>query len=160
MAGDISLRLLEFLEWRGVDYEILAHPPTGDALHTAEAAHVPGDRLAKAVILKDAQGYVMAVLPATHHVDLEALRALLGRPLAFAREEELPALFQDCAPGAIPPLGPAYGLEMVVDEALSDDPEIYFEAGDHRDLVRVDAADFAALIEGARRGRFSRHLGH
>ena len=157
---DIALRLLEFLEWRGVDYELIEHPPTGDALHTAEAAHVPGDRLAKAVVLKDARGYVMAVLPATHHVDLEVLRALLDRPLEFATEEELEALFQDCARGAVPPVGPAYGLEMVVDEALSDDPEVYFEAGDHRDLVRVDARDFAALTEGAPRGRFSHHLGH
>ena len=70
----ISLTLLEYLEWKGVDYELLHHEPAFDSMHTAEAAHVPGDQLAKCVVLEDESGYLMAVIPATHELELEALR--------------------------------------------------------------------------------------
>ena len=59
----MSRILKDYLTQHGIDYEVHAHPRTFDSAHTAEASHVPGDRLAKAVMLEDEQGYLMAVLP-------------------------------------------------------------------------------------------------
>ncbi len=153
----IAPRLREALVKAAVTYEVIEHPQAPSASRTAEAAHAPGDRLAKAVVLQDRQGYLLAVVPSTHRLDLDALEQLLGRQFELAREAEVGKLFPDCEVGAVPPLGDAYGLDVMVDESLTQQPEVYVEAGDHRRLVRLSGADFASLTGGARRARFSHH---
>ena len=102
----ISLTLLEYLEWETVDYELLQHEPAFDSMHTAESAHIPGDQLAKCVVLEDENGYLMAVIPATHELELETLNKQLNRQLQFASEDEIADLYEDCDRGAAPPLPP------------------------------------------------------
>jgi len=142
----------------GIHYEVIRHSSTSDSMHTAHAAHIPGDQLAKSVMLEDELGFLMAVVPATHKVELGTLRRQLNRRLGLATELELAELFTDCKPGAIPPLGTAYGIETVLDESLAECEDIYFEAGDHRDVVHVTGKDFLMLLAGSRRGRFSHHF--
>ena len=142
----------------GIHYDVIGHPSTRDSMHTAEAAHIPGDQLAKCVLLEDETGFLMAIVPATHRVELGALRRQLSRRLGLATEAELGGLFTDCQPGAIPPLGMAYGIETVLDESLAECEDIYFEAGDHQNVVRVTGKDFLSLLAGSRRGRFSHHV--
>lgn len=154
----ISLTLLEYLEWEGVDYELLHHEPSFDSMHTAEAAHVPGDQLAKCVVLEDDRGYLMAVIPATHELEIDTLNHQLKRQLQFANEEEIADLFEDCDRGAIPPLPEAFGYEAVVDDSLTDYEDIYLEAGDHSELVHISGRDFQALTSDASHGYFSRHM--
>ena len=72
-----------------------------------------------------------------------------------ATEEEIATLFKDCEPGAVPPLGPAYGVETLLDEALASLDEVYFEAGDHEQLVHVNGEGFRNLLRGVRHGYFS-----
>jgi Ala-tRNA(Pro) deacylase len=153
----IALRLLEYLEHKGVDYELIRHPHSDTSMMTAEKAHVSGEDVAKCVVLEDDKGYVMAVIPATHQLELEAVKESLKRRMHLAGEHELPALFPDCELGAVPPLGAAYGYDVVVDEALAARPEVYFEAGDHAQLVHVSGDDFRALMQDARRASISRH---
>jgi Ala-tRNA(Pro) deacylase len=93
----------------------------------------------------------LAALAATRSVHLGHLTTQLERRVRLADEDEIPGLFPDCKPGAIPPLGPAYGLRMVVDAGLDALAEVYFEAGDHEHLVRMPAAQFRALIGPAPR---------
>ncbi len=154
----ISLTLLEYLEWEGVDYELVHHEPAYDSLHTAEAAHVPGDKLAKCVVLEDELGFLMAVIPASHELELEELNAQLDRQLQFANEPEIADLFEDCELGAVPPLPEAYGYEGVVDERLTECEDVYLEAGDHMELVHLSGPDFQILMSEAPRGYFSHHV--
>lgn len=152
IAATVSSRLAE----QDADYDVLTHTHTTSSGASARAAHVPGMRLAKSVLLGDDQGYLMAVLPAAHQLDLHELHRQLRRNLALATESECGGVFRDCELGALPPLGPAYGLETLIDDALAEQPEIYFEAGDHEQLIHVSAETFHALLgEGVRRGRFS-----
>jgi Ala-tRNA(Pro) deacylase len=109
-------------------------------------------------MLKDDEGYLMAVLPATHKVDLGAVRQQLNRKLGLATDRELADLFQDCEPGALPPLGRAYGIKTLLDESLIDSPDIYFEAGDHVALVHVSGEDLLRLMANARRGEISNYV--
>lgn len=90
-----------------------------------------------------------------HWARLHAVREALNRPLELAEEREIERLFADCAPGAIPAAGQAYELETLLDEALTSLAEVYFEAGDHEQLVRVTGEAFLHLMRGARRGHFS-----
>mgnify|MGYP001156567986 CR=1 FL=1 len=151
----ISLRLLEYLEWKGVDYELLPHAFVTGSLRTAAMAHVPGRQFAKPVVLKDEQGYLVAVLPASHQLDLDELNRDLNRKLRLATEKEIATLFDDCSKGAIPPVPEAYGYDAAVDESLEASPDVYFEAGDHAELVHVSGDDFRYMMHSARHGHFS-----
>ena len=95
-------------------------PRTSNSTDTAEAAHVPGAKLAKSVVLEDGDKYPMAVVPATHSVDIGALYQRLGREIGLASEEQIAQIFADCEPGAVPPLGQVYGIETILDEAFVD----------------------------------------
>lgn len=144
-----------YLERSGVRYDLIPHQHTSNSTYSAQAAHVPGDQFAKCVMLEDDDGYVMAVLPATRRVDLGALRQQLGRQLGLATENELAGLFVDCEQGAIPPLGDAYGIDTILDQSLVGAPDVYFEGGDHCELVHVSGSDFLKLMGDAPRGRIS-----
>lgn len=154
----IALKLLEYLEWKGVDYQFVEHSRTSTSMESAERAHVPGSKLAKGVILEDDEGYVMAVVPANHHVELEKIHQQLNRRLELAPENELSDLFDDCSTGAVPPVGAAYGFETIVDTELKDCADIYFEAGDHTELVHVSGKEFRQLMERATYGHFSQPI--
>jgi Ala-tRNA(Pro) deacylase len=151
----ISTNVKSYLEERNVAYELVSHPITGSSHESAEAAHVDEDRVAKAVILTDAQGGVMVVIPGDMWVKVHAVGDTVGREeLQLADEASAAGFFPDCDSGAIPPLGPAYGMETLLDEALTSRAFVYFESGDHRTLVKTTGDDFLSLLEGARRGLF------
>ena len=145
----ISNTLKRYLEDSCIAYEMVKHPFTTSSQKTAQVTHVSGQRLAKGVLLYDNLGYLLAVLPSPLHIDIDELNEMLKRNLGLVDEEEIPQLFPDCDPGAIPPVGGAYKLEVALDSHLCDEPDIYFEAGDHVDLVRVGGTDFQTLLKGA-----------
>jgi Ala-tRNA(Pro) deacylase len=151
----IAITLAEYLADRGIGYDLVPHPHTETASASASASRVAADSVAKAVVLKGGNGFVLAVLPASRHIQFEQLRQLLGRDVDMASEEQIETLFGDCEPGAVPPLGAAYGLNVVVDDGLAQQPDIYFEGGDHANLVHMSGASFQKLMAGVRHGRFS-----
>ena len=151
----MAKRLRWYLDAAGADYEVLPHPRSHYSAQTARRSRVPLHCLAKPVLLEDEDGYVLAVVPAGRRVDIERLGRQLGRSLRLATEAELDQLFEDCAPGAMPPLGTPYHVPTVYDEALEGVSEIYFEAGDHDDVVHMAGDDFLALLADSVHGRFS-----
>lgn len=153
----ISMTLQEYLNNQGVTFDVEHHRHTFNSVSTAEAAHVPGDNLAKGLVVDDGMGYLLAVIPATHRLNLEMLRQTLHRPVELATEGELADLFPDCETGAVPPLGSAFGLETVVEQSLMERPDIWFEAGDHEDVVHISGASFRTLMGNATRGEISIH---
>ncbi len=153
----IASKVQEYMSEHGLRYDVLTHPHSYSSMETAQLARVPGNCLAKSVVLEDEDGYLMAVLPSTHHVHLGWLGKEMNRPLRFVGEDEISTLFEDCEPGAIPPLGEAYGLRMVMDDSLADQDEIYFEAGDHEKLIQMSRVDFLAMMETAQHLHFSEH---
>lgn len=154
----IARSLKDFLDNHGITYEVLQHPRSLTAMETAACAHVPGDRLAKSVLLEDENGYLMAVLPSTHRIDLGALRRRMRSYLGLAVEDELRVVFGDCERGAIPVVGTAYGVRTIIDDVLLEQPDVYFEAGDHEALIHVSNAQFNAIMTGAAHDRFTHHV--
>jgi Ala-tRNA(Pro) deacylase len=154
----IASTVRRYLAGQGIDYAILSHPITGSSSETAQSAHISGNCIAKTVVLRDGDvgdGYLLAVVPASHRLDLDLVRGCLGRSVTLASEQEIGRLFPDCDLGAIPPLGQAYGLDVVLDDSLAGLDEVCFEGGDHRTLVRVGCEQFREMMSGARHGRFS-----
>ena len=143
-----------FLSARGVDYEVVPHAPAGTSSRTAQAAHVPGASLAKAVVVEDPSHCVLVVLPATAQVHLGDLRRELGDTYALATEENVQRIFADCDAGSVPPFGQVYGLDVLLDESLLDQERVYLESGDRAALLVMKGEDFRRLMGDARRGRY------
>lgn len=142
-----------------VEYDLVPHHETFSSHATAQTAHVMDDHVAKAVIVKDAKGYAMAVIVGSDWLKLKALQEEADRAFELADEAEVVNLFKDCKPGAIPPLGPAYGLETFLDERLTTLANVFFEAGDHKNLVHVRGEAFHDVLKGVRHGHFSHNDG-
>ncbi len=151
----IAASLQKHLSRKRVAYDVVPHPPTTASVATAQACRVPPERLAKGVVVRTTDGYVLAVLPASRRISRAGLRAELGETFAFASENELEQLFEDCVPGAIPPIGECYGLDAVVERSICDQPDVYFEGGDHATLIHVSQTQFAELTGNARHARFA-----
>ncbi len=156
----IATRLKKYLREREASYDLVTHPHSEHSMETAEKAHVPGDALAKGVLVKDDEGYLLVVLPSDYHIELDTLKKLLKQEVAMVDEVTLGAVFGDCEVGAVPPVGMAYGLKTIWDptSSLGKLDEIYFEAGDHQNLVRMSGVQFHELMAPAERGEFSHHI--
>lgn len=143
----LNLRLRRLLSDEFVWYRLLPYRDAVDAQHVAAAVHEPGRALAKTVMLRDGVGpFVMAVLPASCTLDLEAVRRVLGRAdLRLAREIEFAPLFPDCAVGAMPPFGRLYGITLLADACLLDTPQLLFRGGTHHALVRARVEDWISV---------------
>lgn len=146
---DAAKRKIEsFLQDAGVEFEAHEHPLTYTAQATAEVEHIPGKTVAKVVMaLADGQ-LIMTVLPAAHKLDMEKLKKALGaEDVRLAHEDEFAATFPNCDVGAMPPIGRLYGLTTYVDESLADDESIVFQAGTHKDSVRMKYEDFVKAVQ-------------
>jgi len=152
----IAPTLQKYLD-QNVTYEVIPHYPTSSSMRTAEACHISGDGLAKGIVLRRNGGYLLAVLPASHHIRLAELRRQIGNDVDLADEMEIDQLFRDCAHGAVPPVGECYGLDVIVDDSIQEQPEVYLESGDHETLLHMSQAQFARVTGQAQHGRFSVH---
>jgi Ala-tRNA(Pro) deacylase len=159
MAGEtamaIALTLQEYLDDHHVPYDVMLHKRTHCAFDTARATHLPGERIAKAVVLTREGGFVIAVVPATSRVRLDVIERALRCRVDLATEDEISELFPDCDLGAVPPVPEAYAVDAFVDESFDTQPDIYLEGGDHRSLVHMSGESFRSLMQDARRARIA-----
>ena len=141
-------KLKEFLDSQNVRFVIIAHSVAYTAAEIAAHAHIPGKELAKTVIVKIDGELAMAVVSASQHVNLSFLKAAtFAKTVNLATEDEFKERFPDCEVGAMPPFGNLYAMPVFADESLSRDKEIAFNAGSHRELVRIAWDDFEKLVQ-------------
>ena len=124
----------------------------------AAAMHVPGKELAKVVMVKADGRMVMLVLPASYRVDTKKLKKILKcKKLGISKEKEFEELFSDCEVGAMPPFGNLYHLEVWVDQVITEDEFIVFQAGSHVETLKIKYSDYVRLVN-PKVGDFSVHL--
>ncbi len=150
----IAMTLEHYFQRTGLPYELVAHPYADTSLAVAEQAHIPADKMVKSVILEDEAGYVVAVCPASKKISLGRLYHQINRRLRMADESEISDLIGDCVLGAVPPLGDLYGAEIVLDDSLLDESDVYIEAGDHEELIHLDADSFEQMMKHAEHASF------
>jgi len=155
----IAITLQQYLADHRITYDECRHEHTSTAAETAHAAHVPGDNVVKAVLLVDGnEEYLLAVLPASHELELPKLKDLFDHDYILADEQELKLVFKDCELGAVPPVGEAYSVDVVLDNRLKEMENIFFEAGDHATLVHMKGADFHAMMHTVVHADISHHI--
>ncbi len=149
------MNVQQFLQQRNVPFRTLDHEPTYAAQRLAQIVHVSGEEVAKVVLLRVDDGFVLAVLPATRVVDLDRVRKLVGAAdVKLASEPDCGRCFPDCELGALPPFGSKYGLRTLADRSLAEDEEIVFEGNTHHEAIRMKFDDYVQL-EQPRLGEFS-----
>jgi Ala-tRNA(Pro) deacylase len=145
------MRVPQYLSDQQVAFETLIHPPTYSAQKLAQSLRVPGKLVAKTVLVRGPEGYILAVLPATHQLDTEALEKALGGPVQIAKDEEIASVFRDCEWGVVEPFGKLYGgLPTIIDDSLTPDTWVIFEAHTHAEAIKMRCADFERLEQPRR----------
>ena len=141
-------KLREYLDANHVKYVTITHSKAYTAQEVAASAHIPGSVLAKVVIVKLDGQMAMTVLPANRKIVLSDLREVTGSDqVSFVAESEFQNRFPDCEPGAMPPFGHLYGMEVYLAEVLTGNDEIAFNAGSHEEVIKLAFADFERLAQ-------------
>ena len=141
-------KLREYLESHEVQYTVIEHSPVYTAQEIAASAHIPGKQLAKTVMVKIDGEMAMAVMPAPYRVNFERFKEQTGaNQVELASEQEFKDKFPDCEPGAMPPFGNLYGMEVYAAKNLAEEMEIAFCAGAHGELIRIAYKDFESLAK-------------
>lgn len=140
--------IIELLEETGTKYELREHLPTFTAQRMAAVEHEKGIYVAKPVIVKADEKFMLCVLSANHKVNLNALKESLGaESLELAEEEEIAKIFNDCELGAEPPVGSLYNIPTIIDKTLLEDDHILFQAGSHEKTLLMRMKDYIELAK-------------
>lgn len=143
----IAMTLKEYFENEDIHYDTIKHRKAFSSLDSSRTAHLPAEKVAKAVVLQSDDGeYLMASLPANSHVSLTEIYALTGKHYHLVDEQSLKDLFPDCSIGAIPAMGMPYNMSMFIDESLLAAEFIYIESGDHENLLKLSHREFSDLV--------------
>lgn len=144
----VSTDIKAFLDENKITYQVLAHEKAITAQEVAQKQGVPGKQVAKTVVVKADGKFMLAVLPAIYRVNLQELKKAIGaKEMSLAAETEFQTLFPDCELGAMAPLGALYHMPVWVDETLSWDKEIVFNAGSHTETIKMSFLDFERLVK-------------
>ena len=144
----LSERLRSFLESHQADYTVTTHQKAFTAREVAAAEHLPAREVAKTVVIFGDGEYHMVVIPANKLVDFQEVRPTLGlSQVRMASEDELEKLFPDSELGAMPPMGPIYGLAVYLDSSIAGEDAIAFNAGTHREVIHMRTAEFRRLVQ-------------
>ena len=152
------MKLQSYLDEMGVNYRVCHHDMAYTASQLAEREHVPGLQVIKPVVVRADGQFVMCALPASHKIDLDALRdQLQAKEVALADEAKLAELFPGCELGAEPPIGRLWGMTTLMDESLTADDRVLFQAGTHTDAVTMTLAEYRRVAQ-PEIAYFGRHL--
>jgi Ala-tRNA(Pro) deacylase len=135
--------IIQFLQANGVSFRSVHHEPTTTSEASAKAR---GEELSvggKAIVMKIDGNYKLFVLSAALRVDSQKIKKYFGaKNLRFATAEELMAL-TGLVPGSVPPFGrPILDLDLYVDNSISQNAVIAFNAGSLTDSIVVASREY------------------
>mgnify|MGYP001822491612 FL=1 len=141
-------RMEKYLRENGVGFQVETHDQAFTMQEVAAALHVPGNQVAKVVIVCADKEKVMLVLPAPYRMNVDLVRDMVdAKKVRLAKEEEFVDLFPDCATGAMPPFGNLYGVPVYVDRSMAEEPDMVFRIGTHRETMKIAYNDFVRLAQ-------------
>ena len=141
-------KIKDLLLSQNIEFKILHHEPT---LTSEASAKARGEDLStggKALVLKIDQSFKVLVISASKKINSKAIKKYFGaKKLRFANREELFEL-TGLEPGSVPPFGrPIINLDLYVDESITTNEKIAFNAGSLTDSIIMSTKDFLALAE-------------
>lgn len=144
----ILKKLVQFLDDNKVKYTVITHSPSFTSQEIAQSAHISGKELAKTIIVWMDGSMAMVVLPGSHMIDFAMLKVQSqAANVELANESEFKDRFPECEVGAMPPFGNLFAMRAFVASALKEDKEIAFNAGSHRELIKMAYDDYERLVK-------------
>jgi Ala-tRNA(Pro) deacylase len=141
-------KLADYLQTEGVEFVIRQHPEAYTAQEVAHVDHIPGHLFVKVVMVFADEQLAMLCMPAPYDVDLVMAAEMFGAEgVRLASEEEFAPRFPDCDVGAMPPFGNLYDCPVYVDESLTSDERIVFNACNHEQTVELFYKDWERLVQ-------------
>jgi Ala-tRNA(Pro) deacylase len=138
--------VVDYLNEHQVSFSTFQHPPAFTAQEIAESAHISGHRLAKTVVVKLDGKLALCIVPATERVNFSRLRHAAGSHTAeLASEDEFAGAFPQCEPGATPPFGELFGVDVYAVDSLQKGQPVAFNSGDSSELLMMSWSDFQKL---------------
>lgn len=132
----------EYLERKGIAFEVLTHERAFTGIAEARALGVDAHVVVKTVIVETRGEHVAMVLPAEEHLDMALVRQVLDDPEArLADEDAIVRVFDWAEPGALPPVAPLLGVDVIVDPSVPDSGPVLFAAGRQTVSLKVGAED-------------------
>lgn len=157
----ISMRVNDYLQGHDIHYSLVKHPLSENAIRAAQFTQLPPEVVAKAVVLEDHDNHhILAILPASCHIDLHKLGKELHGDLHLVDKSQLSTMFEGCASGAVPAIVQAYNIDAIYDERLKRVSDVYFEAGDNETLIHLSQSEFVKLMANIKHGQFSNDTLH
>jgi Ala-tRNA(Pro) deacylase len=142
------MNLPSFLDEQGVNYRLSHHAETYRSQDLAQVEHISGKSVVKPVLVKADGHFVLCALPASYKVDLLELRNQLRcNEVELADESQLRECFPDCELGAEPPIGKFWGMPTLMDESLTSDDMVTFQAGTHDQAVTMTLAEYRRIAQ-------------
>jgi len=143
----ILQKLKDYLDSHNIKYYGISHSQAFTSEDISRTAHIPVKELAKTVMVKVDGKLKMAVVPASDMVSIKKLKKLLGaEKVVLAEEEDFKDFFPLCETGAMPPFGNLYDIEVIAALRLTEDKNIAFNAGSHRELLKMEYKDYEKLV--------------
>jgi Ala-tRNA(Pro) deacylase len=142
------MKLQPYLDRMGIHYQMLRHETVYSAQGLAQAEHVSGHQVIKPVLVRADGQFVLCAVPASSRIDMGELRRQLGaEEMTLADEQAMARVFEDCELGAEPPIGAIFGLPTVMDDSLSDQAQVTFQSGSHREAITIALADYRRIAQ-------------
>jgi len=142
------MKLQPYLDRMGIHYQMLRHDTTYSAQGLARAEHISGHRVIKPVLVQADGQFVLCAVPASSRVDLDELQRQLGvSEMKLADEQAMARVFEDCELGAEPPIGAIFGLPTVMDDSLTKQDNVTFQAGSHVEAITMAMADYRRIAQ-------------
>ena len=154
----IAATVFDYLRNENINYDVVPHPLTESAAESARASVVPLFDMTKAVMLRAGEDRLMAVIPADKNLNLKRVNKMMSAHYHLDSESDIARLFDDCSRGAVPALGQAYDIPVIWDDELDKEEDVYFEAGDHRELIHLNHQQFSQLMKSWPHGDIGRRV--
>ncbi|GLQ30269.1 YbaK/EbsC family protein [Litoribrevibacter albus] len=151
----IAHNLATYLNDQAIHYQTITHDESHTASDSARSANIPMHNMIKAILLKNGDNYLIALIPADHRLDIHNVNKTLSSHWSIASESELTKVFQDCIPGSIPAVPAAYHLSAIWSSCIADIDRIYMESGDDHALIGMSNRQFMSLIATQTHGDIS-----
>lgn len=151
----VATRLSQYIHQKGIECQPIHHARSGHYGQAIEAANAVSELCLKAVVLIDRRGPAMAVIPFLADLDVDKLNSLLDRQFQIVPEQQAGKIFKDCEPGAIPALGMAYGMPVLLDADVLDFDHCFMQSGCFSTLLRLPKHALATAMQGAIKVRVS-----
>lgn len=141
----LAAKVKQLLDTNRVAHRVFQHARAADVGRAAQLLKLPAEHVLAVQVFGDELGKLLVVYPIEAQPDLDKINLILNRKLKLISQVKSNRLFSDCDAGCMPPLGRAYGLEMVIDNSIKYLNEIYFSSGSYTALVQISTTDFMLL---------------